>query len=458
MNRKTSHSLTAWLPAVVLLTALLACNISQAIPPATQVSGENVLPTAVSGLNNTVTSEPTQPEITETPTTAPIVHTLIPGEPPASFLSEITDRDLSTTAAQRRVIGGENFTMNLYERPFNANTMDTYFPDLDITRTRLLRDSQWVYVNIKLVGQNPANGLLGDYGVEVDLNVDGRGEVLVMAAKPSDSWSTDEVRVWEDSNHDVGAAHPIQSDAPVNGDGYETLVFDQGVGTDPDAAWARISPTDPNSVQIAFKRGVISDSGHFTWGAWAMSESMFNPAWFDYNDHFTIADAGSPLTELTKYYPIKAFAEVDNTCRWGVGFTPTGSEPGVCPVPPTPTPLPTPTPSPTPTPILAGTISGVVFNDGINGDLVLDSHSVRLLGAYVRARVGSCSAPGAVVDTKLSNASGVYKLTVNPGTYCVDVSPDPFISYSNKTPPTTVTVGSGAAIHDVNFGYSTYLG
>jgi hypothetical protein len=444
MNRKTSHSITAWLPAVVLLTALLACNISRAVPPATQVSGENVLPTAVSGPSNTVTSEPTQPEITETPTTAPIVHTLIPGEPPASFLSEITDWDSSTTATQRRVIGGENFTKNLYERPFNANTMDIYFPDLDIIRTRLLRDSQWVYVNIKLVGQNPAGGLLGDYGVEVDMNVDGRGEVLVMAAKPGATWSTDEVRVWEDSNHDVGAVHPIQSDAPVNGDGYETLVFDQGVGTDPDAAWARISPSDPNSVQIAFKRGVINDSGHFTWGAWAMSESMFNPAWFDYNDHFTIADAGSPLTELTQYYPLKAFAEVDNTCRWGVGFTPTGSEPGVCPVPPTPTP------------ILPGTISGLVYFDWNLTGNYNNPPDFPLPSLTVRVRSGSCGSPGGVVATATTNALGNYSVSVAAGTYCVDVNPDYGGGWNEKSTPVTVTVSSGGGA-TAQFWYRTRI-
>ncbi len=360
MSRKTSHSLTAWLPAVVLLTALLACNASQAVTPATEVSGQNNLPTAVSGQNvlptteggqnNLPTTAPSQPASTETPTSTPIVHNLMPGEPPASHLSEITDRNSSEFASQHRANGGENFNANLYERPFNANTMDKYYPDLDITRARLFRDDQWVYVNINLVGQNPAGGLLGDYGVELDLNVDGRGDVLVMAAKPGAKWSTEGVRAWTDPNHDVGGAHPIQSDPPANTDGYEKIVFDQGVGTDPDAAWARISPSDPNSVQIAFKRGLINDSNHFTWGAWAMSESMFNPAWFDYNDHFTAAEAGSPLTELTQYYPLKAFAEVDNTCRWAVGFTPTGSEPGICPVPATPTPPPSPTPViPTPT-------------------------------------------------------------------------------------------------------------
>ena len=445
MNRKTSHSLTGWLPGVVLLTALLACNVSQAVAPSTEVSGQNnpptvvsgqnIPPTAVSGQNIPPTAAPTQPESTESPTPTPIVHTLTPGEPPAGGLSEITDRDSSAFASQHRANGGESFPTNLYERPFNANTMDTYFPDLDITRTRLLRDSQWVYVNIKLVGQNPAGGLLGDYGVELDLNVDGRGDVLLMAAKPVAIWSTDGVHVWQDSNHDVGAAHPIQSDGPVNGDGYETVVFDQGVGADPDAAWARISPSDPNSVQIAFKRALISDDEKFTWGAWAMNESMLNPAWFDYNDHFTAAEAGSPLSELTQYYPIKALAEVDNTCRWAVGFTPTGTEPGVCPVPPTPTP------------VVPGTITGGVYYDlNING--IFDAPpDFPLSGASIRVRSGGCGSPGGVAATGSTSASGLYSISVPAGTYCVDVSPDPTIpgGWTDKSPAVAVTVPNGGS-------------
>ncbi len=435
MNRKRFHRLTIWLAVAALLAALLACNASQAVAPVTEVSGPNDLPTA----------ESIQPASTEIPTPTPIVHILMPGEPPAGGLSEITDRDSSAFASQHRTNGGENFNRNLYERPFNANSMDTYFPDLDITRTRLLRDTQWVYVNITLVGQNPAGGLLGNYGVELDLNVDGRGEVFLMAARPGAAWSTDGVRVWRDNNQDVGAAQPIQSDPPANTDGYETLVFDQGVGSDPDAAWARISPSDPNSVQVAFKSALINDDSYFTWGAWAMNESMLNPAWFDYNDHFTADEAGSPLTEATQYYPIKALAEVDNTCRWAVGFTPTGSEPGICPVPVTPTPN------------LPGTISGVVFNDWTNGDLVLDGASGRIAGATVRARSGNCGSPGGVVTTATTNGSGVYTLSVSAGTYCVDVSPDP-VGYSYKTDPQTVTVASGGSVNNVNFGYSYYLG
>ena len=158
-------------------------------------------------------------------------------------------------------------------------------------------------MSIYIVGPNPAGGMPGDYGVEVDMNVDGRGDVLVMAAKPGTAWSTDGVKAWLDRNHDVGGAHPIQSDPPANTDGYETMVFDAGVGTDPDTAWARISPADPNIVQIAFKSTLINDADNFTWGAWAMNDSMLNPAWFDYNDHFTNAEAGSPLVRTDPVLP-----------------------------------------------------------------------------------------------------------------------------------------------------------
>ena len=80
-----------------------------------------------------------------------------------------------------------------------------------------------------------------------------------MVSKPaSTDWSTDGVQVWQDTNHDVGGAAVIVADEhPEPGDGYETSVFDSGKGNDPDSAWARISPTDPNTIQLAVKRSVL---------------------------------------------------------------------------------------------------------------------------------------------------------------------------------------------------------
>jgi hypothetical protein len=39
---------------------------------------------------------------------------------------------------------------------------------------------------------------------------------------------------------------------------------------------------------------------------------------------------------------MKALAELDNTCRWTVGFQGTGLEPGICYIPPTITNTPVP--------------------------------------------------------------------------------------------------------------------
>ena len=418
----------------VMLFSILACNASQSATPGTASSPQNGSPTTAPAASDT--------GVASTDTSIPTVHHVTkPGEPPAGSLSEITDRDSSVFSDQKRANGGENFATDLFERPFNAQSMDQYFPDLDITKARLFSDGKWIYVAIQLVGRGSDGNMDGLYGVELDLNMDGRGDVLIMASKPGTSWSTDRVRAWTDPNHDVGGIHPIQSDAPLTGDGYENLVFDQGVGADPDAAWARLDPISPNKVQIAFKPALINDDGSYMWGAWAMSEKTFNPAWFDYNDHFTLADAGSPLIELTQYYPLKAFAEVDNTCRWVVGFKPTGTEPGICPVPATPTP------------ILPGTVSGTVYDNGVNGGLAYFAGSIPRSGIPVQIHSGDCSSLGAVVGSTTTNSSGHYSFTVPAGKYCVTAT----LSYTH-TGPQAVTVGNGGSVTNVNFFYYQYLG
>ena len=53
---------------------------------------------------------------------------------------------------------------------------------------------------------------------------------------------------------------------------------------------------------------------------------------FDHHDHFTHEEAGSPTKSETQYYPLKAMAALDNTCRAASGYIPKGGEPGLCPV------------------------------------------------------------------------------------------------------------------------------
>ena len=138
----------------------------------------------------------------------------------------------------------------------------------------------------------------------------------------------------------------MQADSPQPvWDGYDTQVFAQGIGDDPDAAWIRRSPSQPDQVQLAFKHALYGSIGKFLWGAWT-EEMVIQPGWLDYNDKFLPEEAGSPEIN-SSLYPIKQVAMMDNTCRWAVGFTPSGSEPGVCFIPPTPTPTFTPTITPT---------------------------------------------------------------------------------------------------------------
>lgn len=151
-----------------------------------------------------------------------------------------------------------------------------------------------------------------------------------------------------DSNDDVGGEEPLRAEDPSpGGDGYEELLFDAGRGADPDAAWIRISPSDRPAVEIAFKQNLLTNSTRLLWPVWA-DAGVRAPGQFDYNDSFTLSRAGSPDISSDSY-PLAELALVDNSCRWGFGFTPTGDEPGVCYIVP-PTPRPTnPPPAPTPT-------------------------------------------------------------------------------------------------------------
>lgn len=280
-----------------------------------------------------------QATLTLEPTLTPtILHWFKPEDPPP-YTSSMSDRSSTLLAEQRRTIG-DHFYYNLYERPFTADDM-TYVAYLDISPgAELSLASRWVYVSIFLVERPPANAE-AYYAVELDLNVDGRGDWLIIAASPpSTAWTTDGVRAYLDTNGDVGSETPFLVDPPQEaGDGFDTLIFDQGVGSNPDSAWVRISPNKEPAVQIAFLHDLIGQDKTFIWGAWAEGE-VANPAWFDYNDHFTIAQAGSPDIN-SRHYPLKALSLVDNTCHWVQGIVPRRGMPGVCGyVPPTPSAVP----------------------------------------------------------------------------------------------------------------------
>lgn len=345
---------------LILILVLLACSVNLTNPTSdplfitqtfsalgTQMAGS--LQSAVTQSVDTGTSPTTD---TSAPTSrAPVVHSINPPEVPVNRESGMIDRDNTTFASQHRANGGEDFDKNKFERPFTANTMD-YLPDIDILDAQLARSGEWVFITFLMGGQNTTGGMKGAYGIEVDIFMDGRGDFIIYGINPtSTTWSTVGVKAYEDKNHDVGGSVILTSDLNP-GNGYETLIFDEGYINDPDAAWVRLSPTNSNSVQLAFKWSLIRTNDEYTWGAWVGVPEMVNAGWFDYNDHFTHALAGSSLSELANYYPLKAFWGWDNTCRWVVGMkNPKGTEPGLCPYTPVPTIEPPPPPVPTKTPI-----------------------------------------------------------------------------------------------------------
>ena len=135
---------------------------------------------------------PTEPAVspsdTPVPPTPTIVHVATPVNPSGTN-SFMTDRSSAALALERHAIG-DNLDIGLLERPFTANVMD-YQGYLDVNRGELSKPSPWVYVTLFLE-QTPPAGAPATYGVEVDIDIDGRGDFLIVGAAPSGTdWTTD---------------------------------------------------------------------------------------------------------------------------------------------------------------------------------------------------------------------------------------------------------------------------
>lgn len=352
MNRRriVARSL-AW---AALLAATLACGFPGAAQPvdlgaaATQtLAALATIAAGTLGAGATPAPPPSDTPAAEASATAtPTVTHLVRPDSPGAASGFVVDSTSLPLASERRAIA-DSFNTNVLERPFTSQAMD-YQPHLDLTRAEWSASGGWYYVTLEIEELPPAQAGAA-YAVELDLDLDGRGDWLIVAgAPPTSDWTTDGVRAFEDTNNDVGGALVLRPDAPpAQGDGYDRLVFDSGQGSDPDAAWARLSPTGTARIEIAFKTSLIAGDNRLIWGVWADAGPK-QPAWFDYHDHFTLGEAGSPLSNSSEY-PLKALASVDNACRWVYGFVSNGTEPGVCKPPPTPTPTFTPSITPTPT-------------------------------------------------------------------------------------------------------------
>lgn len=270
---------------------------------------------------------PTETKI-PTPTLSPTPepeHLILPGSPSTlhTYISDIVTVDL----AKNKTAIGDSYAWSRLERPYTPNLMQ-YRSYLDIYQVNLQVADPWVYITFVLIGKLPPIGDIR-YAVELDLDHDGRGDFLVMASLPPDTtWTTDNVWVLADEDEDIGGLYPLYiEESTQEQNGYEREIFSSGVGEDRDLAWVRRDPEERNQLQLAFKESITGVLG-FMWSAWT-DEGIKDPSQFDFNDHFSYDEAGSP-NKGNYRYPVKAVALVDSTCRSWYGFIPTGDEPGLC--------------------------------------------------------------------------------------------------------------------------------
>lgn len=330
---------------IISLSCILPSTTETVVPPQPEV------PTQASNTPISVSPEvnpAAQSETTETP--QPLVATVLASHhlaTPANITANGSlnyDVDSSSTGGENRAPYGDSYNIELFERPFTQTVM-TYLPELDIITFRLTQDSVWYYVSMEMSGGDMNDPIATNYGIELDTDHDGFGDILVWASPPyTTTWLAETVQVYKDTNHDTGGASAEKSDAVYSGNGYDSLIFDRGQGADPDLAWVRLDPQISSAIQFAFKISLAGNA--FMWGAWA-DAGLRDPAKFNYNDRFTEADAGSPI-KGKQQYPIAAINQVDNTCWVAQGFKPTGEEPHLCPslqAQPTKSSKPGPTPS-----------------------------------------------------------------------------------------------------------------
>lgn len=311
MRASNSGNVAMGLGVALLWT--LGCSLFEAISPAAVDTPSDIPEPAVKSV----------PAATQA-----VSHAIAPSSPSSTgvYVYDVVSED---TAPEGRAPYGDSYNINRLERPFTREMV--YMPYLDIVTFAVAKDSTWWYVTVRMVGQQTASQSPFHYGVELDLDHDGFGDYLITAETPiTPDWDTSGVHIFADNNHDTSGISAETSDAPLNTDGYETQIFNGGLGdADPDLAWVRTVGGDRPTIQFAFKRswsgsqfmlGVVVDAG------------PQDPGKMDYVDHFTLQEAGSPVRDNSNY-PLKALAAVDNCCREAYGFQPTGYEPQLCPRP-----------------------------------------------------------------------------------------------------------------------------
>ncbi len=236
--------------------------------------------------------------------------------------------------------GADQYQIDLYERPTSGGyqffltsyAAEEYHAYIDITTGRFGYDNQFVYAAIELAGldirtkdgvNNPA-GLRARYGVRFGPDPDGRFSTLLRVAQPETAGLPNNVYTsiraegYRDTDGDVGGrAGPLHGGAGPSGINVtktDNILEEQGLnGYDQQfitsdgllessgqpVMWQRISPTNPNVVEIAFDYVAAGLTRadldalrylHFE----AVEGGPSDPSGGLWNDQFTGIEAGSP--------------------------------------------------------------------------------------------------------------------------------------------------------------------
>ena len=279
-----------------------------------------------------------EPEASETEVQS-IEHQNVPGNPSytQSLPGECNSGFNYENASFRVKVPCDNWANNLFERPVTADLTE-FYPYLDILNAKAGQSDIWLYFMVELYGAgSPDNGSAYTYYFELDIDQDGRGDYLIAVTDldlNAVEWSVSGVRVYEDQNGDVGGNIAIRPDDSSDGDGYDTLLFDQGLGDDPDLAWVRRDPNHDNQIEFAVKKALVGERISFMWWAGAMMGE------FD-SQSFDLVDSSTE----------EALFPIDTTCGWIMGYesnynirkcyvapapTTAPSSPDVCVQPPRP--------------------------------------------------------------------------------------------------------------------------
>ncbi len=312
---KRSHVFLAWLLVSALLM-ITSCTPGPEMPTAqteiiplvtdTEEVNAGELPSTLEPSPEVaLTQEETEEIATEaldSDPTAAIVHLTQPGNP--VFTQAITNEcntgfnfNSSTYKVQAPC---DSWDINLLERAVSAD-LNQFYHYLDILSARAGLADGWLYFSIDLFGGGvPADGVDLTYFVEIDRDQNGRGDVLIAVTNLDlygSDWTTTDVKAFQDLTGDVGGITAVRSDHLPSADGYETRVFDDGRGDDPDLVWVRRNPDRFNQVEFAIKMDLLDNDTNFMWWVGALRGS-FDPQAFD------LVDSQDRVS----------FFEIDTTC------------------------------------------------------------------------------------------------------------------------------------------------